>query len=64
MIGGARECRVFVIAARFVVAWWKLAGRGQLRTSLVDREIFRTVIAGRRLLVDLACGETQEELVD
>ena len=25
--------------------------------------VFWTVIAGRRLLVDLACGETQEELV-
>ena len=35
----------------FVVAWCQRAGRAQLRTSLVDREIFRTVIAGRRLLV-------------
>ena len=43
-----------------MVAWCQRAGRGQLRTRLVDREIFWTV-AGRRLLVDLACSETQEE---
>ena len=30
----------------FVVPWWKLAARAQLRTSLVDREVCRTVIAG------------------
>ena len=41
-----------------------VAGRAQLGASLVDREVFWTVIARRRLLVDLACGETQEELVD
>ena len=45
----------------FVVAWFQRAGRAQLRTSLVDREIFWTVIVGRRLLVDLSCGEPQEE---
>ena len=48
----------------FVVAWWKRAGRAQLRTSLVDWEVFWTSIAGQRLRVDPACGETQEELVD
>ena len=30
----------------FVVTWWKLAGRAQLRTSLVDQEACSTVIAG------------------
>ena len=40
---------------------WKLAGKAQPGTSLVDREVFWTVIAGRRLLVDFTCGETQEE---
>ena len=29
----------------FVAAWWKLAGRAQLRTSLVDREVCWTVKA-------------------
>ena len=30
----------------FVVTWWKLARRAQLRTSLVDTEVCWTVIAG------------------
>ena len=34
------------IVARFVVAWWKLVRRSQLRTSLVDWEVYFTVIAG------------------
>ena len=49
-----RERRVPRIVARFIVAWWKLAGRAQLRTSLVDREVFWTVIAGSRLLAEPA----------
>ena len=40
---GSAEFRESLLG--FVVAWWKLARRAQLGTSLVDREICRTTIA-------------------
>ena len=56
--GGAGKRRVLAIVARFLLC---CGGQLARRAQLWCRVLWWTVVAGRLLLVELVCGETQEE---